>query len=68
MSQEQFVSAYQKPYPDLGSECHQSGIFAVLAQTSFCVETSDGVVKCWMFSKVIKYVILPLNFAAISIA
>ena len=31
---------------------HQSGISAVVVQTSFCKETSDGIAKCRLFPKV----------------
>ena len=30
---------------------HQYGIFALVPQTSFCEETSGGVMKCWLFSQ-----------------
>ena len=32
---------------------HQSGIFVLISQTSFCRETSRGVVKCWLFSQAV---------------
>ena len=32
--------------------CHQYGVSAVITHTSFCGETSTGVImKCWLFSQ-----------------
>ena len=45
-------STNQKHYPDLGSDVSSVWISAVVPpQTSFRGVTSDGVVKCWLFSK-----------------
>ena len=32
---------------------HQYGIFVLISQTSFCRETSCGLVKCWLFSQAV---------------
>ena len=32
---------------------HQYGIFVLISQTSFCRETSRGLVKCWLFSQAV---------------
>ena len=37
---------HRKHYQDLASERHQYGFSAVVAQTLFHGETSDGVAKC----------------------
>ena len=46
---EKFASTNQEHNQDMGSERHQYGIFAVVSQTSFRKETSEGVVKCRLF-------------------
>ena len=35
--------------------CHQYRISTLVSLTSFCVETSDGVMKCQLFSQAIEY-------------
>lgn len=46
MSCERHASANQKQYPDLGS-----GLAALVSQTSFCRETSGGIVECQLFTQ-----------------
>ena len=41
----------QKHYPDMVVTRHQYWISALVSQTSFCRETSVGVVKCLLFSQ-----------------
>ena len=44
-----FASTNQKHYQIWVLTCHQYGISALVSQTSFCDETSDGVAKCHPF-------------------
>ena len=46
MSCERYASANQKHYPDLGSV-----LAALVSQTSFCRETSGGIVECQLFTQ-----------------
>ena len=42
----------QKDYPDLGSDASSVyGISVLVSHTSFCRETSGGVLKCQLFSQ-----------------
>ena len=42
----------QKNYPDLGSDASSVyGISALVSHTSFCRETSGGILKCQLFSQ-----------------
>ena len=42
----------QKNYPDLGSDASSVyGISVLVSHTSFCRETSGGVLKCQLFSQ-----------------
>ena len=40
-------------YPDLGNERSPVWNFVLISQTSFCRETSRGLVKCFLFSQAV---------------
>ena len=46
MSCERYASTNQKHYPDRGSV-----LAALVSQTSFCRETSGGIVECQLFTQ-----------------
>ena len=48
-----FSSQSDLSYPDLGNERSPVWNFVLISQTSFCRETSRGLVKCFLFSQAV---------------